>query len=98
MESTPSYPISFTLTLKLSSHLRLGLPSGLFPPRFSYKILYEFFISVLRGTTSHPISILISSSHLRLGLPSGLFPSGFPTKILYAYLSSPILAFLISLL
>jgi len=36
--------------LKLSSHLRLGLASCLFPPSFPTKIFYEFLVSILRAT------------------------------------------------
>jgi hypothetical protein len=38
--------------LILSSHLRLGLPSGLFPSGFQTKILFAFLISPMR-TTCH---------------------------------------------
>ena len=35
-------PTSFKSILILSSHLRLGLPTGLFPSDFSTKTLYAF--------------------------------------------------------
>jgi hypothetical protein len=34
----------------LSTHLHLGLPSGLFPSGFSTKILYAFRFSHMRAT------------------------------------------------
>jgi hypothetical protein len=46
--------------LILSTHLRLGLPSGLFPPGFSTSILYAFLFSPLVLHT-----LLISSSLIR---------------------------------
>jgi hypothetical protein len=38
IQSTPSLPISLRSILILSTHLRLGLPSGLFPSGY---ILYD---------------------------------------------------------
>jgi hypothetical protein len=34
----------------LSTHLRLGLPSGLFPSGFPTNILYAFLVSPIRAT------------------------------------------------
>jgi len=42
--------MSLNLILILSSHLRLGHPSGLFPSGFTTKILYAFLISPIRVT------------------------------------------------
>jgi hypothetical protein len=39
IQSTPSHPISVRSILILSTHLRLGLPSGLFPSGFPTNIL-----------------------------------------------------------
>ena len=78
-----THPSPHRSILILSTHLRLGLPSGLFPSSFPTKTLY---------TPSPHRSILILSTHLRLGLPSGLFPSSLPTKTRYTTLSSPIRA------
>jgi hypothetical protein len=43
-------PVYLRSILILSSHLRLGLPSGLFPSPFPTKSLYAFLISRMRAT------------------------------------------------
>jgi len=55
IQSMPPHPTSWISILILSSHLRLGLPSGLFPSGFPTKTLYTSLISpyVLHA---HPIS------------------------------------------
>jgi hypothetical protein len=44
------HPVSLRSTLILSSHLHLGLPSGLTPSGFPIKILYAYLISPMRTT------------------------------------------------
>jgi hypothetical protein len=53
-----SYPISLRSILKLSSHLRLGFTSCLFPYVFPTKILYAFLISPMRATCPTPPILL----------------------------------------
>jgi hypothetical protein len=55
-EPYPSHPISPRSILILSTHLCLGLPSGLFPSGFVTNILYAFLFSpfVLHARPSHP--------------------------------------------
>jgi hypothetical protein len=48
-QSNPSHPISLKSILISSTHLRLGLPSGLFPSGFPTNILYTFLFSPIRG-------------------------------------------------
>jgi hypothetical protein len=48
--SIPSHPTSWRSILILSSHLRQGLPSGLFPPGFPTKTLYTPLLSPIRAT------------------------------------------------
>ena len=46
----PSHYIYWKSVLILSFHLRLGLTSSLFPPRFLTKTLYVFILSTIRAT------------------------------------------------
>jgi hypothetical protein len=46
----PSQPISLRFTLILSIHLRLCLPSGVFPSGLPTNILYAFLFSPIRAT------------------------------------------------
>jgi hypothetical protein len=46
----PAHPTSWRSILILSSHLRLGLPSGLFPSGFPTKTLYTPLPSPIRAT------------------------------------------------
>jgi hypothetical protein len=45
IQSIPSHPISLRSILILSTHLRLGLPSGIFPSGFPTNLLYAFLFS-----------------------------------------------------
>jgi hypothetical protein len=50
VQSNPHHTISPRSILILSTHLRLGLPSGLFPSSFPTNILYAFLVSPIRAT------------------------------------------------
>jgi hypothetical protein len=57
-QSTPSHPISLRAILRLSTHLRVGLPSDLFPYGFPAKILHVYaflFSHILAICPSHLI-------------------------------------------
>jgi hypothetical protein len=42
----------------LSTHLRLGLPSGLLPSGFPTNILYAFFLSPIRATCPTHLTLI----------------------------------------
>ena len=52
IQSIPQHPISWRSTSILSSHLRLGLPCGLFPSGFPTNTLYTFLLFVASGSLS----------------------------------------------
>ena len=62
IQSTPPHPTSWKSILILSFHLRLGLPSGLFPSGFHTKILYTPFLSSVCATCPAHLIILYLSS------------------------------------
>jgi hypothetical protein len=62
VRSSPHHPnLSLRSILILSTHLRLGLPSGFFPSGFPTNILYAFLVSPIRATwPAHLIIIDLS--------------------------------------
>ena len=50
IQSIYPHPTSWRSILILSTHLRLGLPNGLFPSGFPTKTLYTTFSSAIRAT------------------------------------------------
>jgi hypothetical protein len=62
----PPHPITLRSILKLSSHLRLVLPSGLFPSCFPTKIVYVFLYSSFMLHALYISSFLIWSLQLYL--------------------------------
>jgi hypothetical protein len=58
------YPTSWRFILILSSHLRQGLPSGLFPSGFRTKILYAPLLSPIRATYRANLILLNSVTRI----------------------------------
>ena len=66
IQAMPPHPTSWRTILILSSHLRLGLPSGLFPSRFLTKTLYTPLLSPIGATCpAHLILNLITRTEYR---------------------------------
>ena len=58
IQSIPPHPISGRSILISSSHLRLGLPSGLFPSGFHTKTLYTPLLSPIHATCPEHLILL----------------------------------------
>ena len=63
IQSTFPLPTSWRSILIFSSHLRHGLPSGLFPSGFHTKILYKPLTSSIRSTCSDHLILQVSQSY-----------------------------------
>jgi hypothetical protein len=83
--SIPSHPISLRYILIFSTHLRFGLPSGLFPSGFPTNILYA-------SSSPHSCYMLYPSHPPRLGEEYKLWSSS-----LYSFLQPPVTSFLFGL-
>ena len=78
------HPTSRRSILILSSHLRLNLPSVLFPFRFPTKILYMPFLSLIRATCPGHLILLYLNTRTILGEQYRLLSSS-----LCSFLHSP---------
>ena len=58
IQSIPPHPTSWRSILMLSSHLRLGLPIGLFPWRFPAETLCTSLLSPIRATCPTHLIVL----------------------------------------
>jgi len=81
----PSHPTSCRSILILTTHLRLGLPSGIFPSGFPNKTLYTPLLSPIRVTC--PAHIIHLDFITRI-----LFPEEYrsPNSSLCRFLHSPV--------
>jgi hypothetical protein len=75
IQSTPPHHISLRSILILSTHLRLGLPSGLLPSGFPSKILYAFLLSPIHATCPAHLILLELMLLIILGDKSKLWSS-----------------------
>ena len=91
-QSITTHPISWRSILISSSHLRLGLPSGLVPSGFTIKTLYTPLLSPIRATCPVHLILLDFITRIILGekyrsLSSSL--CSFPYSLLTMSLLGP---------
>ena len=67
IQSMPKNPTAWRSILILSSHLYLGLPSGLFPSGFPNKTLYKPLLSLIRATCPAHLILLDLITQITFG-------------------------------
>jgi len=89
IQSIPPHPTSRRSILLLSSHLRLGLASGLFPSGFPTKTLYTALLSPIHATCPAHLILLDFITRTILGQEYGSLSSSL-CSCLHSLVTKPI--------
>ena len=81
IQSIYSHPTSWRFILILSTHLRIGLPSGIFPSAFPTKTLYTTLSSPIRATCPAHLILLDFITRTLLGKEYRSFSSSKKTVL-----------------
>ena len=90
IQSMPLHPTSWGSILILSSHLRLGLPSGLFPSGVPTKTLYTPLVAPVLATCPAHLILLDLITWTTLGSEYRPLSSSF-CSFLHSLLTAPLL-------
>jgi len=86
----PPHPTSWRSNIILSSHLHLGLPSGLFPSGFPTKTLYTPLLSLIRATCPGHLILLDLITRAILGEQYRSLSTSLCSFLLFPVTSSPL--------